>query len=233
MGIQAMCGLVGIGKTIVVGIFIGSSLVVGVTAHFEDLGDDPFLIRILWQFTNMELRKCIRINLFISYFTRPDLLDHPGVYGIAVRQGRAHVGEDPVVGLFGGHDGNGGHGEGFVDLHVVLVDASIFFFADLDAAVPVILRDLGIAFHDIAVDIGAAEVEFLELAAAGLGFQDAVTDVLVFGRNGAGFEVVVDDIEQAGIVAAVHGAMVPVEDDVVDKIEDAVPANGGVTARVI
>src|SRR6185437_5262402 len=69
--------------------------------------------------------------------------------------------------------------------------------------------------------------------APGLGFQDTMPHVLILRRDRARFEIIVDDIEQAGIIATVHRPVMPVEYDVIDEIENAIPADRGVAARIV
>ena len=66
----------------------------------------------------------------------------------------------------------------------------------------------------------------------GLGLEQAVGNRLALGCGRAGLEVVVDDAEITVLVAAVHGAMHPVEENIVHESEVAVHADARIAAAV-
>lgn len=139
-----------------------------------------------------------------------------GIDRVSTRKGGADIFHDKFIGLLGRHDGVvHGHGKGLVDSY------RIGKLSALHTTVPVVGRHPIISQHDISIYIGFPVGVGLVLVAAGIGFEYAVlygTSVLQ-GRDGAGFEVVVDDVVLRIFVASVDGTVPPVVYDTVYKIE--------------
>ena len=99
------------------------------------------------------------------------------VYDVAARHRGTGVRQHPVEGLLGTHDADRSHLEGFVRAHEGQFRVVHFavLVGCLYAAVPVVLRNFGEAFHDVAHSIDATELlEGEHVDATALRLDDAV-----------------------------------------------------------
>src|SRR5262245_47474099 len=109
-----------------------------------------------------------------------------------------------------------GHREWFLDTNLRKNHLRIPSL-DLNAAVPVVRRHGFVSFDRVAAHMRLAPFERQRLVwsrSAAVGAKYAVADITA-RRGRARFEVVVDDVVLALLVAAVHRAVPPVVDHVV------------------
>src|SRR5262249_41659496 len=138
-----------------------------------------------------------------------------------------------VVGLRGGLERDLGRRERLIHPHPRQDWLRVLYHVDLHAYVPVVLRHGLVALDDVAGHVGFAPLPRRGLVRHGpaVRTQDPVADRVLRGGR-AGFVVVVDDVVPAVLVAPVHGAVLPVVQDVVDEGEVPVHTDAGVAAGV-
>ena len=101
----------------------------------------------------------------------------------------------------------------------------------LHPAIPIILGHVVMPLHDVAGDISFSKVVDDRLAAFGFGLEQAISHLTV-RRAGAGLQIVINNVIQAHMIAAIDGPVTVIEEHIVDEGEVAIHAHAGIPPRI-